>query len=326
MYLKGEEIKLIKKALEWLGRVFLLDSKNRGTLDKFFVLARKFEMQDGPVSKKASIFCQFERGLVGFGDMKDHVVEMINNELVGKYLLQDSVLANPNCNMVMMGNPGTGKTTTARKYGKVLQALGFLKTNESGDLPVVEVSRVDLVGDCWGAGLKNLKFYLNKTKGGVLIIDEAHDLVMGSSDSLGREVADALNKAAEDGRGERVVMLTGYAKEMEKFLKSNPGLASRFPIKIRCPDFTTPQLIKIFHHGVTEQKLTVHDDVYTSNVLRDHCESFANSSSDGSGNGRAVRNLLEKVITAQRRRLGRLNLDRLSTKALQELKKEDFIF
>ncbi len=81
--------------------------------------------------------------------------------------------------------------------------------------------------------------------GGVLFIDEAYSLSRGKDDSFGLEAIDTLVKGMEDHREDLVVILAGYSREMEDFLKANSGLRSRFPNMIEFPDYTARELLEI---------------------------------------------------------------------------------
>ncbi|KAI0869260.1 P-loop containing nucleoside triphosphate hydrolase protein [Hypoxylon argillaceum] len=136
-------------------------------------------------------------------------------------------------NKVFVGNPGTGKTTVAKLYGKILAALGLLSNGE-----VVIKNPADFVGNALGQSEKNTKAILEATKGKVLIIDEAYMLASGLSDTGGTSdpyktavidtiVAEVQSTSLED----RCVLLLGYSGQMEDmFQKVNPGLARRFPM------------------------------------------------------------------------------------------------
>ena len=80
--------------------------------------------------------------------------------------------------------------------------------------------------------------------GGVLFIDEAYAITNDGS-SYGQECIDTLVKLIEDYRGEIVVILAGYSKEMKEFMKANSGLESRFPLFIEFPDYSADELYQI---------------------------------------------------------------------------------
>lgn len=147
--------------------------------------------------------------------------------------LDEKPLVECSLNKVFVGSPGTGKTTVAKLYGKILAALGLLSNGE-----VVVKNPADFMGSALGQSEKNTKAILEATRGKVLIIDEAYMLNSGSSESGGTSdpyktavidtiVAEVQSTSVED----RCVLLLGYSGQMEDmFQKVNPGLARRFPM------------------------------------------------------------------------------------------------
>ena len=130
-------------------------------------------------------------------------------------------------NFILTGNPGTGKTSIARKMGEVLQAMEVLPTSN-----VIEASRATLVGKYMGETPKIVNAMCDKAMGGILFIDEAYTL-SDQNDQYGKEAIDTLMKRMEDDRGKFVVIVAGYQNKMEQFLMMNAGLASRFTYKLQ---------------------------------------------------------------------------------------------
>jgi hypothetical protein len=139
---------------------------------------------------------------------------------------------------------GTGKTSTARRIGKVYYDMGFLSTAE-----VIECSSTDLVGQYVGqTGPKTQKMF-EKALGKVLFIDEAYRLTDGAFAAEAMdEIVDCLTKPKFCGK--LITILAGYDAEINLLMSSNPGLSSRFPDSVnfnslsplQCLDLLTSSL------------------------------------------------------------------------------------
>jgi len=196
--------------------------------------------------------------------------------------------------MIFKGNPGTGKTTIARTIAKLLYHLGILNQPK-----LLEVDRSGLVGGYVGQTAIKTKSVIEEALDGVLFIDEAYSLKQGNDDSFGTEATDTLVKFMEDYRDRLVVVLAGYSGKMDKFLASNVGLKSRFPNIIEFPDYTIEELLTIAD-GICKK-----NDYYISKAAREAlADTLSVLKSDPYfGNGRDVRNLLERAFQNSSRRL-----------------------
>jgi Holliday junction resolvasome RuvABC ATP-dependent DNA helicase subunit len=199
--------------------------------------------------------------------------------------------------LVFAGPPGTGKTTVARLYGRILAALGVLRTGQ-----MVECARADLVAQFVGATALKTTEKFEEACGGVLFIDETYTLSSSSSGSgsdFGREAIDTLVKLMEDRRDDVVVIVAGYSHEMRQFLYSNPGLSSRFSATVEFENYEPTELVQIME--LMCQQLGYMLEHETRAALAKYCEQIPR---DGSfGNGRAVRKLFEEMVGRQATRL-----------------------
>ena len=198
--------------------------------------------------------------------------------------------------LVFSGPPGTGKTSVARTLATIFHSFGLLPSAR-----VVEAQRADLVGEYLGATAIKTNELVDRALGGVLFIDEAYSLVNegdGQSDRFGNEAVQTLLKRAEDDRDRLVVVLAGYEKEMDAFLTTNPGLASRFATRITFPSYSADELFRISESLIGQRGDTL--DPEAARALRDGFEQAVRREVvDELGNGRFARSVVEKASQAR---------------------------
>ena len=145
-------------------------------------------------------------------------------------------------NFLFRGPPGTGKTTAARKMGKVYYDMGFLASPE-----VLEVSATDMIGQYVGHTGPKVQKLLEKAMGRVLFIDEAYRLAPTKHGSFAQEAIDELVDCVTKPKYQckLIIILAGYVQDINNLLGINPGLTSRFPDSIDFDPLTVASCIHL---------------------------------------------------------------------------------
>ena len=256
----------------------------------------------GPVEKNKpieEILAELD-GFIGMAGIKKEIRELYEDITHARGLAERGLGAERRFayHFTITGNPGTGKTTIARCLGEIFAALGVLPSGH-----VVEVDRSKLVAQFQGQTGPLVQQACDQAMGGILFIDEAYALKASDSDSFGQEAIDTLLKRMEDDAGKFIVIAAGYPKEIADFLKTNPGLQSRFTRHYRLDDYSPQELMEIFDGMIRKQGFTLDAGAKAAVVafFKDRC---ARKTSDFA-NGREARNLLTPVLRTQGERMRR---------------------
>lgn len=255
--------------------------------------------------------------LIGLKNIKKQVSDLVNFVKVQKMKKDRNIKCCPiSLHMVFSGNPGTGKTVVARILSQYFYRIGLCKNNV-----FIEADRSCIVRKYIGHTEARMKELFAKAKGGVIFIDEAYALAMSDDceRDFGHEAINTMVKLLEDERDNTIVIVAGYTDKMSMFLKSNPGLSSRFPFRLAFDDYSAKELYQIFCFMAAEYNLTVSgkcENLFFK-VLK-----MLNTSTEEFGNARGVRNILDKILLLQANRVA--GLVNPTNKELIEIKPTDF--
>jgi len=253
--------------------------------------------------------------MIGLTEAKKVILQALNYHKAQKLFADKGMKVDrPAMHMVFTGNPGTAKTTVARLFARIMRENGLLSRGH-----LVEVGRGDLVGKYVGWTAQTVQKRFEQAEGGVLFIDEAYSLVDGRSGSYGDEAINTIVQEMENYRDDMVVIFAGYPDRMEEFLQKNPGLRSRIAYHVPFADYSVEELCSIA--ALTARKKGLHLDDQAQEKL---ASVFETARRQGDfGNGRYVRNILEKAKMAQAARLLTQDYESLTQKEITTLCAED---
>ncbi|KAI4274065.1 MAG: hypothetical protein L6R38_006184 [Xanthoria sp. 2 TBL-2021] len=237
--------------------------------------------------------------LVGLEDIKSQVLRI--KAKIDTSKRQHSDVKKERFNAAFLGNPGTGKTTVARLYARVLTSLEVLP-----GVAFVETSGSRLAHGGVGEAKKHIED-LQKAGGGAMFLDEAYQLAQKHTPG-GRQVLDFLLAEMENNVGKIVFIVAGYSREMENFFEHNPGLPSRIPYRLRFEDYKDFELLWFLQqqiHKKWEGKMKIeggHDGLYMRVAVR---RVGRGRGRPGFGNARALEIVFSKITERQADRLKR---------------------
>lgn len=229
--------------------------------------------------------------MIGLGKIKEQISNLVS---LLKFNKKANInISNFNLHMVFTGNPGTGKTTVARLLSDILYNLGYTKKNK-----LVEVSAKDLIAEYVGQTAGKTYNVLKSAFGGVLFIDEAYSIVeAGANASFASDCMTTILRVLEDQKDNLIVIFAGYEKQMENFIKFNPGLKSRIGYTIKFDDYTTQELLDIFKQLVEKNNLNITNEALekVKNIIE------MSKTVEDFGNARYINQMYQDILIAHSR-------------------------
>lgn len=240
--------------------------------------------------------------LIGMENVKEQI-KSIANSIKGARRRMKSGLGKDdlqNIHIVITGNPGTGKTTVAKRLGEIFKALGVLTTDK-----VVERDRSNLVTALVNSGANNMNAAVDEAMGGILFIDEAYNLYNpqdSTGDKAGIEAVEALMKRMSDDAGKFVTIIAGYKDRINSFINNaNPGLKRRFTYWINIEDYSSAQLLEIFVKTAKSRNYILSEGALKK--AQEKIERLVDNKDENFGNAGVIMNFFAKTLERQSNRL-----------------------
>ena len=196
----------------------------------------------------------------GWENFKARMEEMLTRCEVGKAREEAGFSKNlPRMHTVLIGNPGSGKTTAVDLMACLYKSLGLLDTDH------VWTTRVSaFMGGGVNGEKKLVEEQVNSAKGGTLVIDAAHELfktdTKGNYDTETRVVS-ALVDCLNDPQYKRwMLVLMGEPEGMESLLAAYPDLRNCLTAPIYMEDFKPEELFGMFDICCNERKIKLSDE------------------------------------------------------------------
>ncbi len=272
---------------------------NGGIKDKFLIARDFIEDENSDGETLEDLLNELDE-MVGLSRVKQEIRDLIEDVKFDKKMHgTGGENRSRTLHMMFIGNPGTGKTDTARIVARIYGKLGLLP---KPDL-FIQADRSSLIGAYMGHSEKATKELVESAIGGVLFIDEAHRIVSGDQDDYGKQAFGVLIKMMEDYRDRLMVIFAGY-EDMEQVLsKYDQGITSRIPTRLHFDDYSQEELLAIFELKLKKNYFPLVLDEDARKEASAHIRE--RSTMKNFGNARGVRNIVDDVVRVVKRRLNK---------------------
>lgn len=213
--------------------------------------------------------------------------------------------------IILIGKPGTGKTTAANMMGRILHDAGFLEIGH-----VYHASAGDLVGEYIGETPSKIRRLLDECENGVLFIDEAYSLCKDfekpvNAGTYAEEAIDTLVNAMTDENRHVLIIFAGYPSSdpndknsttgVRGLYKMNPGLKRRIAVELEIEDYPPEVLTSIFMNNLAEKKYSLSFDITEENIYN-YMKFAYQTRTNEFQNGAFAIGLAEKTIKSAKER------------------------
>jgi SpoVK/Ycf46/Vps4 family AAA+-type ATPase len=273
------------------GEVMVLSREQERTVINSLYATNKEKLEKSQVLYEKLDQLNKMRGLY---QIKETTQNLIKQQRAERILDLDTFSSKNNYSSLFVGSSGTGKTEVARLYADILWSLGVIPERK-----FMEVSKEDFVSQYIGETEVKTKEVIKQAKGGVLFVDEAYMLANNTEKNekdYGKIALEIIMRAMENEKNNLTVIFAGYETEIENLLDVNQGLRSRFPNKFIFEPYSKSELVEIMKDSIKSKGFML--QVYDQTLINYFEKQMQNG--ELLGNGRTVRNLVERLIIEQK--------------------------
>ena len=262
-------------------------------------------------------------------DIKNHFNDILNYYIMKNFNKSDLANKNkiklPSLNLVLKGNPGTGKSTIAKQYVNFLKCLQIVEKGLIQDVNLLNASKLihkdkkdvqDIIEQCINAKLP-------------IFIDEAH-MLEPKINEIGKYIIGRIMEYTDVGynKDNPCVILAGYSDEIQKnlFEEGDKGLQERLALSVDLPNWNYQRIYdkliselkhwntnldnisNCFNNNIVTIDVNSEEAVkkYFVNLLAKYYVNVSKSLDKNFANGRYIMNQINK---ANRRVVERLKED-----------------
>lgn len=251
------------------------------------------------LQEKANWIIDFERELL-ITESNSLITDRVNRCSKSIYPSSDQLP-----HILISGNPGTGKTTIIETIARLMHDVGLLEKGH-----VIKVSSREIQAGYVGQTSIRVRELLDEAEGGVLCLDEAHNLCnnsegTGNGDSFIKEAIGVLVNAMTDENRHVLIIFAGYPSEnindeddisgVRGILKLDNGLSDRLKLKLDIEDYKPDVLTKILLDEINIQGYSLSDDIDEENILNYMTYKYQTRTRRFS-NGRFAKDIVAKEI------------------------------